>query len=155
MSKTSLFSMPKVYKTCKDVVEWIETNNQNNLTQSQWKEEAVLFFGKFEIRNKATIVKMVNQFQIDHEREKTKTCRSIMKNLGGTVGKVRGRHDNPPLGYFPSDFTEIKIIKVEGEFFICSKCDKNFLCDIEMRGHIEANHTNEVKKKLQNTATIW
>lgn len=68
-----------------------------------------------------------------------------MKNLGGTVGKVRGRHDNPPLGYFPSDFTEIKIIKVEGEFFICSKCDKNFLCDIEMRGHIEANHTNEVK----------
>ena len=146
MSKTSLFSMPKVDKTCKDVVEWIETNNQNNLTQSQWKEEAVLFFGKFEIRNKATIVKMVNQFQIDHEREKNKTCRSIMKNLGGTVGKVRGRHDNPPLGYFPSDFTEIKIIKVEGEFFICSKCDKNFLCDIEMRGHIEANHTNEVKK---------
>ena len=49
---------------------WMETNNQNNLTQSQWKEEAVLFFGKFEIRNKATIVKMVNQFQIDHEKEK-------------------------------------------------------------------------------------
>ena len=48
-----------------------------------------------------------------------------MKKIGGTVGKV-GCHYNPPLRYFPLYIAEIKIFKVEGDIWLCSKCDENF-----------------------------
>ena len=72
----------------------------------------------------------------------------IFDELGGSVGKMRGRKVIPPIPYFPNDLKHITIIKdgEDGETKVCMKCEIKISNMNDLKEHMTNFHNDELKK---------
>ena len=122
-----------------DFKTWINNIDALKLSQDWLKEEAAKFSPVFEVLNKKTVLKRVEDFLKTEKTILSQASLLIFKEKGGSEGKMRGRNDVPPKTFFPQTFK------------MSRKCE---LCHLilsekeELIEHIKTNHGDVIKKEF-------